>query len=236
MKTLNEIRKAIKANANKREDANRQIYELDRKAEKAAAAKAKNHDEYIRVAKEAEANAEKIAKLSDELYILNIENLVLQENARAALFAEAYPIILKACEKYNGKPYGEKTREKIYQEVKKAGYSFYFDGYEDYRINISEITPNYYGGYKTTANATDENGKYSIFVTKDNKLNIANVTASPNDKYTENPRKKARQIAKAIKAHEKALDNARKTASELSSILPDGIPRPEYIKSYYVRF
>lgn len=42
---------------------------------------------------------------------------LLQNNARIALFHEVMPILLEVLVKYKGKPYGEKTRAKIAQEV-----------------------------------------------------------------------------------------------------------------------
>ena len=42
---------------------------------------------------------------------------LLQNNARIALFHEVMPVLLEVLTKYKGKPYGEKTRAKIAQEV-----------------------------------------------------------------------------------------------------------------------
>lgn len=55
----------------------------------------------------------------------NIKNLkitmeILKNNAKVALFNDVLPVALEILKKYNGKPYGEKTREKIAEEVKAA--------------------------------------------------------------------------------------------------------------------
>ncbi len=42
---------------------------------------------------------------------------LLQNNARVALFHDVMPVLLEVLAKYKGKPYGEKTRAKIAQEV-----------------------------------------------------------------------------------------------------------------------
>lgn len=42
---------------------------------------------------------------------------LLQNNARIALFHDVMPVLLEVLAKYKGKPYGEKTRAKIAQEV-----------------------------------------------------------------------------------------------------------------------
>lgn len=42
---------------------------------------------------------------------------LLQNNARVALFHDVMPVLLEVLAKYKGKPYGEKTRAKIAQDV-----------------------------------------------------------------------------------------------------------------------
>lgn len=45
---------------------------------------------------------------------------ILTNNAKIALFNEVLPVALEILKKYSGKPYGEKTREKIAEEIKAA--------------------------------------------------------------------------------------------------------------------
>lgn len=42
---------------------------------------------------------------------------IMRNNARIALFHEVFPVVLEVLKKYKGKPYGDKTREKIMREV-----------------------------------------------------------------------------------------------------------------------
>lgn len=52
---------------------------------------------------------------------------ILRENLKAAIFETLKPIIWETLKKYDGKPYGEKTRDKIAEETKAAcGYRVYF--------------------------------------------------------------------------------------------------------------
>lgn len=52
---------------------------------------------------------------------------ILRENLKAAIFEMLKPIIWETLKKYDGKPYGDKTREKIAEEIKTAcGYRVYF--------------------------------------------------------------------------------------------------------------
>lgn len=51
---------------------------------------------------------------------LELTRKILKNNAKIALFNEVLPVALEILKKYSGKPYGEKTREKIADEIKAA--------------------------------------------------------------------------------------------------------------------
>ena len=59
-------------------------------------------------------------KVSEEKKDLQITIKILKNNAKIALFNEVLPVALEVLKKYSGKPYGDKTREKISDEVKAA--------------------------------------------------------------------------------------------------------------------
>ena len=242
MKGLKEIKKQLEKNMTDIESMTAEIMKLDFTDERRAAEQEsgvfnnKTWKDYHEAAKE---NADKIAELSNKIYIAEVETRILRENARVALIAEATPVILKACEKYNGKPYGEKTADKIRAEVRAAGYGFYFEGYKNSRIVIYQLNVQGYKSHadEATAAAYDEAGHIASFLTDENKVNIANVVIKPHtDKYTENPAKEAAKVAKMIRAYEQATKDLEKMRRDLSAVLPDGITSPEYVKEYYVRF
>lgn len=57
---------------------------------------------------------------------LELTRKILKNNAKIALFNEVMPVALEILKKYNGKPYGEKTQQKISDEVKeKTNCRFY---------------------------------------------------------------------------------------------------------------
>ena len=65
-------------------------------------------------------------KISEKKQDLQITLKILQNNAKIALFNEVMPVALEILSKYNGKPYGLKTRQKISDEVKeKTNCRFY---------------------------------------------------------------------------------------------------------------
>lgn len=64
-------------------------------------------------------NANRLRDLKLTLYLL-------KHNAKIALYTEAVPVALEVLQKYAGKPYGEKTRAKIAEEVRaRTGCRFY---------------------------------------------------------------------------------------------------------------
>ena len=61
-----------------------------------------------------------LIKASEKKKNLQITLKILKSNARIALFNEVMPVALEVLKKYSGKPYGEKTKQKISDEVKAA--------------------------------------------------------------------------------------------------------------------
>lgn len=69
---------------------------------------------------------------------LQLSVRLMQNNARVALYHEVMPVVVEMLEKYKGKPYGEKTRAKIADEVEqRTGARVYFGGrYDSDEVNI----------------------------------------------------------------------------------------------------
>lgn len=243
MKTYATILKEIKKNRETIKNKTDLMLKLDYSEERHQAAQNDgiyNNETWKEYHEKAASNKEAIKKLSEEIYILEIKERILKANSRVALINEATPVILEACKKYDGKPYGEKTEKKILHEVREKGYSFYFEGYENYRIVIYTLNNEGYRdhtSHEATAAATDGAGHYTRFLSAENKLLINNATIEPyNDKYTENPTKEAKRIAKAIQAFSKATKDIEAQRRELCDMLPQGIKSPEYIPEYYISF
>ena len=71
-------------------------------------------------------------KISEKKQDLQITLKILQNNAKIALFNEVMPVALEVLSKYNGKPYGTKTKQKISDEVKeKTNCRFYISSRYD---------------------------------------------------------------------------------------------------------
>lgn len=71
---------------------------------------------------------------------LQIALKILQNNAKIALFNEVMPVALEVLSKYNSKPYGTKTKQKISDEIKeKTNCRFYISSH--YTLDSFDIYP-----------------------------------------------------------------------------------------------
>lgn len=121
MKTYNEIlkdiekaRKALKASEEKEQNIIDLIYN------------ARDLKNKIEIKKD---HHEEMKKTSEKINDLKITIKLLKNNARIALFNELVPVITEVLNEYNGKPYGEKTRNKISEEIKtRTGCRAYITG------------------------------------------------------------------------------------------------------------
>lgn len=225
----------------KKETAN--ICQLEYDDARKAALDAHDMPRYKELLAAAENNAGRVKALSERIYKREIKQRVLAENARAAVFHEGYNVIVEACKPYEGKPYGEKTREKIAAKVREAGFGFWFHDSSggSYQLTLYTLDNNH-GGCRTGNSieaevfASNGAGATEYFITGDNLINISNVLPAPRDHYTENITGTVNEIYKAIKAHEAIIEKARDSYHYLTTILPEGIERPKYIDSYHPTF
>lgn len=212
MKTLNEIKKEIGANqeVKRANDAERE------KANNAfiAAHKAGNRD----AAGLASLEIDKLQKTAERIMarakvLTNNYNYVLVEAGKIAL-AE----ILK---KYDGKKHGEKTAEKIRNEMREKGFSFYFptNYLSQARDSISLNEREVYGRgveiwTKNREKIVDENNTIHAEA-------VAEL-ASPY-KYIDNIEKHLDKIERLTAETRKAFDAAKAKAHELNEIAVEGL-------------
>ena len=80
-------------------------------------------------------------KVSEEKKDLKITLKILKSNARIALFNDVLPVALEILKKYAGKPYGEKTKQKISDEVKeKTNCRFYISSrWDSYSFDLYPV-------------------------------------------------------------------------------------------------
>ena len=91
MKTFEEIARTIRENA----------------------ARAAKLDETVNNTPYSKRTEPEIVAAAAEAELLKIENRILHDNARLSYVAEVLPAVVEEFQKFAGKPYGEKTKEKI---------------------------------------------------------------------------------------------------------------------------
>lgn len=203
------------------EEAKADIDKLSLKEERAAVRFCKANMETLKALRaQAEQNAGKIAELSDKIYFLQVVNLVLSNNLKAAIAAEALPIIREAFRKYEGKQYGPKTAAAIKEEIKKAGFFVYVsnDG-SDLYINV--VNPeNMCNDYRfpDVKLYTSYNNR---ILTASNKITFTTAEIET-PTYIEDYTGRAAAIIAAYNKYYAAREAADKARNELNNIMPDG--------------
>lgn len=213
MKTLQEIKKEIganqeakRANEAERAKANNAFIAAHEAKDRAAAVLASLEIEKL------QKRAERISARGKAL--TNNYNYVLVETGKAAL-AE----ILK---KYDGKKHGEKTAEKVRNEMRERGYDCYFPVTHYFSQEKDCININEHGAYgrgleiwtKNRAKIVDENNIIHAEA-------VAEL-ASPY-KYIDNIEAYLDEIERLTDETRKAFDAASAKAHELNGIAVDGL-------------
>lgn len=173
----------------------------------------------------------------NETQLLKIE--ILKENAAQALFAENIVTICNIWNKYENKPHGEKTAQKIREEIKSAtGLRVYIGNrYDDACIKI-------YFDYASPLNDLEFvpiwNGSKQPALSSENKvLRIAaeNMRVYCCGEYVENVNAHIKALRKAHAAAleaEKALENAISTYNKLTRGKIQHASQRDGVKKYLV--
>ena len=173
MMKFTEIIEAIKAlNTEIKEAEERQKAEIDRYF---ATFEGLTFKEKIAQKKEnPEAEAEhlqRIAETQEEITNGKLKLKLMQNNAKISLFNEVMPIVLEVLQKYNGKPHGEKTADKIRTEIKEKTNCFVYVNSDSFRIVPCGTIGNTYNVDCGTKYENGNNKKILI----DNKINLVTM-------------------------------------------------------------
>lgn len=153
--------------------------------------------------------------------VYKIENKILKDNARRMLFAEVIEKILDIWNSYKGKPYGDKTKEKIRNQIKEAtGCWAYFHGNE-LSLSVAHDVDNalsMYFGYRdgdiyTRGGFIDDNNKIREVIVEDVTLNYCH-------EYEHNPHELAERIYEQRKVLEAELVAYQQKLSDFNKMLP----------------
>lgn len=153
--------------------------------------------------------------------VYKIENKILKDNARRMLFAEVIEKILGIWNSYKGKPYGDKTKEKIRNQIKEAtGCWAYFHGNE-LSLSVAHDVDNalsMYFGYRdgdiyTRGGFIDDNNKIREVIVEEVMLNYCH-------EYETNPHELAERIYEQKKVLEAELVAYQQKLSDFNKMLP----------------
>ena len=174
-----------------------------------------------------EEEEQTIIKAAEKIELLQIECKILCDNARRAYIEEVKPILRDVLNKYAGKPYGEKTKAKINDEMKTRAncYVWLSYSYNCSKISFSPVNDYFFHSRDLELHLYD-NDKCAVKILQDNKINPAALDymqISYCSEYEEKPRQKAAKIRREwqkLKEQEKKFDAL---CHDFSELLPSGI-------------
>lgn len=124
MKTYKEIMEEIKANAKKVKSLEAEAEQIQQDIK--ALLKQMTPENKEDIFKQYDPLKAKQTALKDRINHLHIVHKILNSNALISMKVESLPFILEIFAKYNGKPYGDKTKEKISNAIfEKTGFECY---------------------------------------------------------------------------------------------------------------
>lgn len=176
------------------------------------------------------------AEYRNEIEERKILSGILRDNARRAFFTEAMPVIVEILKKYDGKPIGEKTREKIATEaMEKIGHRIYLEN-------------EFYGTGKICISWGDYLFNYDSFRIclnniRDNKMFDGNkLVVHPVEdyvlcycgEYVDDPEGHAKKIQATFSALKSMEENFRRACNAFNAMIPSNMENiyPNNFKSY----
>jgi len=200
------------------------INELSNKTFIREAIQNNNMEQYKSLKAEADKNESEIVKLSNEIETFKIMSKLVFDNAKYIMAQEVLEIVGEVLPQFNNKRLGAVTEKKLNEALKANGKYYIY-------VHKSE-----YGRTEINAYAQDNKYYYSLRVEmsvyKENSFIIDNTIIADNfnaedfstyAKFTENPRKTAKDILKKWEKVRKINEELNVSISELNSLLPSGI-------------
>lgn len=170
-----------------------------------------------------------------ELNLLEIELKIRHDNTRRMIYDATIPAILEILQKWNGKPYGEKTKQKISDEMKtRFNCALYLSNTYGGKIDLVPLNREGYTNYNFRYDEFDIFTRYNsdgqqIHVLNDNKINGA-ITAD--DIYLNNcpaivadPAARAAEILTEFAELKHKQEQFKKDIEQFNALLPSSIER-----------
>lgn len=163
-----------------------------------------------------------LVMLEEKKKDLQITIKILNNNAKIALFNSTLPIVLEVLAKYKNKPYGQKTEEKIRDEIKeKTNCSFYIS--DRYNSQEYHIIPLEYSGstYNIECGSKYIDGKQKKLLdeNKIQALEFSDITLYYTSKeYIDNIPKRIKELKRLYKKAYEKQQELEKICSEYNSL------------------
>lgn len=179
--------------------------------------------------------------LYEEQRLLTIENKILHDNARYALYELVLPVILEVLKKYNGKPYGDKTREKINAEIEpRTNCRVYFE-YDQFTIYPDHKIFGYiFGVYDFNIYTVfDKEKRERVRLLQNNKIQALtpeDFYLSCKPEYVTNVKSRAKKILKEFIALKEKHRKFEEECSTFNKLIPSGIDNinPRDFRNYLI--
>lgn len=169
-----------------------------------------------------------------ELEPLNIELKIRHDNLRRMIYDATLPAVLDILKKWDGKPYGEKTKQKISDEMKtRFNCALYLSNTYGGKIGLIPLNGEGYTNYNFKYDEFDIYTRYKdgqqIHVLNNNRINGA-ITAD--DIYLSNcptivadPAARAAEILATFTELKRKQDQFEREITQFNNLLPSGIER-----------
>ena len=163
-----------------------------------------------------------LVRLEEKKKDLQITIKILNSNAKIALYSETMPVVLEVLAKYKNKPYGQKTEEKIRDEIKeKTNCNFYIsdrNNSQEYHIIPLEYSGNTYN-IECGPQYIDGKQKKLLDENKIQALEFSDITLYYTSKeYIDNIPKRIKELKRLYKKAYEKQQELEKICSEYNSL------------------
>lgn len=173
---------------------------------------------------EAEAeHLQRIAETQETIISGKLKLKLMQNNARISLFNEVMPIVLEVLQKYNGKAHGEKTSQKIRDEIKEKTNCYVYMNSSSFRIVPCDTVGNTYN-VECGTRYIDGNKKPLLI---NNKINVVSMEDLEvyyiNRTYFEDLDTTVAELKRIYEEAKKKQEELKELCSQFNKLSVDGI-------------